>query len=64
MLITLKTIRDLIPESNFHKQNGSLSKSLFGIATMDDVKILASHINALNRQSKKIAFALKSVHEK
>ena len=67
--LTVKTIRDLIPETSFksnkRKQRsllpfiGSLSKSLFGTATLDDVNILASHINALNRETNKIAVALK-----
>lgn len=34
---------------------GSLSKSLFGTATMDDVNILASHINMLTRHTNQMA---------
>lgn len=30
---------------------GSLSKTLFGTATMDDVNILAQHINALTSRA-------------
>ncbi|CAC5402171.1 unnamed protein product [Mytilus coruscus] len=37
---------------------GSLSKSFFGTATMDDVNLLASHLNALQKQSIKMANAL------
>ena len=37
---------------------GSLSKSLFGTATMDDVNILASHINALVRKTNAMSNAL------
>ena len=37
---------------------GSLSKSLFGTATMDDVNILASHINMLTRHTNDMTRAL------
>lgn len=37
---------------------GSLSKSIFGTATMDDVNILAGHINALNHKTERLAVAL------
>lgn len=40
---------------------GSLSKSIFGTATMDDVNILAGHINALNSKTEKIAKALEHI---
>lgn len=66
---TLKFIKNVIP---FHKSNkskkqprallpfiGSLSKGLFGTATMDDVNILASHINSLTKTTQNIANALK-----
>lgn len=55
---TLSTILDLVPESKIHKSRskrsllpfvGKLSKGLFGTATMDDVNILASHINKLTK---------------
>lgn len=36
----------------------SLSKSIFGTATMDGVNILSGHINALNRKTEKLAEAL------
>lgn len=42
---------------------GSLSKSLFGTATMDDVNILASHINALTKTSNNIVNALQKHNE-
>jgi hypothetical protein len=38
---------------------GSLSKSLFNTATMDDVNLLAKHINVLNRLNRKL---VASVH--
>jgi len=37
---------------------GDLSKSIFVIATENDVHVLAGHINALTRQQNKIARAL------
>ena len=65
---TLKFIKTVIP---YHKVNkskrqrrsllpfiGSLSKGLFGTATMDDVNILASHINSLTKTTENIAHAL------
>ena len=64
---TLAFVRSLIP---YHKVTkirarrsllpfiGTLSKGLFGTATMHDVDILAAHINALTSQSVKMAHAL------
>ena len=64
---TLDFIRSLIP---YHKITasrarrsllpfiGTLSKGLFGTATMHDVEVLASHINALTTQSRRMAIAL------
>ena len=37
---------------------GSLFKSIFGTPTMDDVNILAGHINTLNRRTENTAKAL------
>jgi hypothetical protein len=37
---------------------GSLAKDLFGTATMGDVNLLASHINALNKKTKLMTQAL------
>jgi hypothetical protein len=37
---------------------GDLSKSIFGIATENDVRVLAGHINALTRQQNKVVRAL------
>lgn len=42
---------------------GYLSKSLFGTATMDDVNISASHINALTKTSNNIIYALQKHNE-
>lgn len=43
--------------------DGSLSLSLFGTATMDDVNISASHINALTKISNNIVNALQKHNE-
>lgn len=59
-------IQSHIPIINIKKKSkrallpfiGSLSKSFFGTATMDDVNLLASHLNALQKQSIKMANAL------
>ena len=64
---TLNFFRSVIP---YHKKApkrrtrsllpfvGSLSKSLFGTATMEDVNILASHINSLTKTSMNVINAL------
>ena len=56
---TIGTIENLVPERNnilkFRTKRsilpfiGDLSKSLFGTATVEDVQLLAKHINVLNR---------------
>lgn len=56
---TISNIHSLIPHTNLQQKVkakrallgfvGSLSKSLFGTATMDDVNILAQHINELTK---------------
>ena len=56
---TIETIENLVPERNNILKSrtkrsilpfiGDLSKSLFGTATVEDVQLLAKHINALNR---------------
>lgn len=65
--LTLNTIKQLIPEKHIHKSRskrallpfiGKLSKGLFNTATMDDVNMLASHINKINRMNSKLAQAL------
>ena len=67
---TIKTIEKLIPERNglLNLRNtrsilpiiGDLSKSLFGTATVSDVRLLANHINALNKLTNKV---VKSVQQ-
>lgn len=63
---TMQSIRVLIPSVALKVQQrrqtrsllpfvGSLSKSRFGTATMDDVNILASHINMLTRHTNQMA---------
>lgn len=68
---TISTILDLIPETRIHKSRsrrsllpfiGQLSKGLFGTATMDDVNILAQHMNKLTRMNIGLTKAL-SQHE-
>ncbi|CAG2186537.1 unnamed protein product [Mytilus edulis] len=61
---TLKEIYNMVPESNLETQIrkhraivsfvGSLSKTLFGTATVGDVNILAAHINQLIKRDSKI----------
>lgn len=55
---TLQTLYKLLPESTIHRSRskrsllpfiGTLAKGLFGTATMDDVNVLAQHINQLNK---------------
>lgn len=53
----------LTPEEWLYPFDGSLSLSLFGTATMDDVNISASHINALTKTSNNIVNALQKHNE-
>ena len=64
---TIQSIKELIPETQIHKSRsrrsllpflGKLSKGLFGTATMDDVNILANHMNKLNKMTTGLAKAL------
>ena len=65
---TIKSIRTLIPQTTMFGKNrkgrsllpfiGKLSRGLFGTATMDDVNIMAGHINAISRKTNQIARAL------
>ncbi|CAC5362515.1 unnamed protein product [Mytilus coruscus] len=60
---TLIEIFDMVPETNLNPQKrksrallpfiGSLSKSFFGTAAMDDVNLLANHINKLVKEINK-----------
>ena len=65
---TLKEIRTLVPQTKILQNGrqvksllpfiGKLYKGLFGLATMDDVNIMASHINAIAERTNGIAKAL------
>lgn len=65
---TIRSIHNMIPQTKITSNQrqsrsllpfiGSLSKSIFGTATMDDVNILAGHINALNHKTERLAVAL------
>jgi len=65
---TLNEIFNMVPESNLEPQIrenrailsflGSLSKTLFGTATIDDVNILATHINLLIKRDRQISHVL------
>ena len=64
---TRQLVYDMIPETTENKRFskrallpfvGDLSKSIFVIATENDVRVLAGHINTLTRQQHKIARAL------
>ena len=64
---TIETIRKLIPEAEIKRSRsrrsllpfiGDLSKSLFGTATVEDVNVLARHINALTKRTRAMATVL------
>ncbi|CAC5362606.1 unnamed protein product [Mytilus coruscus] len=65
---TLMEIFDMVPETDLNPQKrksrallpfiGSLSKSFFGTATMDDVNLLANHINKLVKRDRQMSHAL------
>ena len=64
---TNQFVEQQIPQAPIHKSRsrrsllpfiGTLSKSLFNTATMDDVNILATHINKLNKMATNLAKAL------
>ena len=59
--------RSLIPETNIHKSRskrsllpflGKISRGLFGTATVDDINVLAGHINKLNKMALGLSRAL------
>lgn len=63
----IKTIHALVPQTKIfdNRQSrsllpfiGSLAKGLFGTATMEDVNLLARHINALNRRTQLLTSTL------
>ena len=58
--LTVHSIEELVPETQIRQSRsrrsllpfiGKFSKSLFGLATEDDVNVLASHMNKLNRMA-------------
>ena len=64
---TLETVYKLIPESAQIKGRGKrsllpflgqLSRSIFGTATLDDINVLARHINELSHRTMKISNAI------
>ena len=70
----VRSIKSLIPETEFSSNSkkaraflpfiGSLSRSLFGTATIEDVQILASHVNALNSRTRNFAKTLQHSEER
>lgn len=57
---TIQTIEELVPEAKIHKSRskrallsfiGRLSKGLFGTATVDDVNMLARHMNKISKMT-------------
>lgn len=68
MNTVLTEIFNMVPESNLEPQIrktrailsfvGSLSKTLFGTATIDDVNLLAAHINQLIKRDRKMSHVL------
>lgn len=65
---TLETVNKLVPHSSIVEKSrskrsllpfiGKFAKTLFGTATVNDVNVLAKHINALNKRTTNIADAL------
>ena len=64
---TIESIRELIPKAEAQKSRsrrsllpfiGQFSKTLFGTATIEDVNVLAKHMNAMNQRSRKMASIL------
>ena len=70
----VRSIKSLIPETEFSSNSkkaraflpfiGSLSRSLFGTATIEDVQILASHVNVLNSRTRNFAKTLQHSEER
>ena len=69
-----KSIKSLIPGTDFSSNSksaraflpfiGTLSRSLFGTATIEDVQILVSHVNALNSRARGFAKAMQHTEER
>ena len=65
---TLKLIHKLVPHADIVRKSrsrrsllpfiGKFSRTLFGTATVDDVNVLAKHINALNKRNQNLEDAL------
>ncbi|KAK3103915.1 hypothetical protein FSP39_022884 [Pinctada imbricata] len=66
----VKCIKSLIPHTDFPGSNkkstrallpfiGTISRNFFGIATVDDINLLARHFNALNSRTSKFAEVLR-----
>lgn len=65
---TPETVKKLVPHASIVQQSrsrrsllhfiGQFSKTLFGTATIEDVNVLAKHINALTKRTAHIAHAL------
>lgn len=70
---TLESVFKLIPERQLNEQSrskrailsfiGDLSKSIFGTATVEDVRMLANHINALNKITSKVVSTVEQHEE-
>ena len=68
---TVETIKKLVPKLEVQKSRsrrsllpfiGQFTKSLFGTATVDDVNILAKHMNAITKRTRQMA-SLLAQHE-
>lgn len=64
---TIESIRELVPEAEAQKSRsrrsllpfvGQFSKTLFGTATIDDVNVLARHINAITKRTRQMTSIL------
>ncbi|KAK3099326.1 hypothetical protein FSP39_002667 [Pinctada imbricata] len=65
---TIKSVRSLVPQSKLFGKSrqgrallpfiGTLSRGLFGLATMDDINVMAGHINAIAASTNKLSAAL------
>lgn len=70
---TLETIMRLVPEKHLLPKSkskrslfgiiGQVSRGFFGTATLDDINMLANHINALKRNTKKIMSSIEQHEE-
>ena len=67
MKITIQTIHHIIPKAVIQRSKsersllpfiGQFSKTLFGMATTDDVNTLSRHINVLSKRTNELGMAL------